>query len=136
MHDKFFNQPAIKNFYKTYNRKDYQSYEPDKDITESGSIGSEDHFDIFIFRNKKVVGGEAFQKISIGQDMRKENKKDTYYLGHNEQAREITLLNFIEGKNDESEFEYHDFTNHLLSKIYASIARGVKTGNAQLNFKI
>ena len=208
MHDKFFNQPAIKNFYKTYNRKDYQnfgeldayillqlmqdknvvttgsinlqqnsfsrrgwfdlpadtykgngrvrhervniqvshflniqvhsyqSYEPGKDITESGSIGSEDHFDIFIFRNKKVVGGEAFQKISIGQDMRKENKKDTYYLGHNEQAREITLLNFIEGKNDESEFEYHDFTNHLLSKIYASIARGVKTGNAQLNFKI
>ncbi len=114
----------------------YQSYEPGKDIAGPGSIGGEDHFDIFIFRNKKIVGGPAFAKISIGKEMRKDNKKDSYYLGHNERAREITLLNFIEGKNDASEFIHHDFTNKLLSNIYASIAQGTQTGNAQLNFKL
>ena len=114
----------------------YQSYEFGKDKTKAGDIGSEDHFDIFIFRNKKIVGGEAFQKISIGQKMKEDNKKDSYYLGHNEKAREVTLLNFVESKNDESEFEHHDFTNKLLSNIYASIAQGTQTGNSQLTFKI
>ncbi|MBI4991894.1 MAG: Gfo/Idh/MocA family oxidoreductase [Candidatus Harrisonbacteria bacterium] len=114
----------------------YQSYEPSKDATEIGSLGSEDHFDIFIFRNKKMVGGKPFLKISVGGEMEENHKKDSYYLGHNEQAREITLLNFIEGKPDESEFQYHDFTNQLLSNIYASIAQGAQTGNQQLTFKI
>ena len=113
----------------------YQSYESGKDAVEIGSLGSEDHFDIFIFRNKKMVGGESFLKISVGGEMKEKNKSDSYYLGHNEQAREMTLLNFIEGKPDGSEFQYHDFTNQLLSNIYASIVRGVQTGNPQLTFK-
>ena len=68
--------------------------------------------------------------------MRKNNSKDSYYLGHNEQAREITFLNFIEDKNDESELERHALTNQLLSNIYASIINGGQTGNPQLTFKI
>ena len=56
--------------------------------------------------------------MSVGEEMKEKNKKDSSYLGHNEQAREITLLNFIKGKNDESEFKHHDFTNQLLSNIY------------------
>lgn len=114
----------------------YQSYEMDKDIEGPESVGSEDHFDVFIFRNKKIVGGEAFLKLSIGKEMKENNKQNSYYLGHNELAREITLLNFIEGKNDESEFEYHDLTNQLLSNIYASIAQGTQKGNAELTFTL
>jgi predicted dehydrogenase len=114
----------------------YQSYEAGKDRAEPGSIGSEDHFDIFIFRNKKVIGGEAFHKVSVGKDMRKDNREDDYYLGHNERAREVTLLNFLEGKNDESELRHHGFTNQLLSNIYSSIAQGKKTGNSQLTFQV
>lgn len=114
----------------------YQSDAPDNKEIETGETGSEDHFDIFIFRNKKMVGGEAFKKISIGKNMKRENEEDSYYLGHNEKAREITFLNFIEGNNDESEFERHALTNKLLSNIYASIAQGVATGNPQLVLKI
>jgi predicted dehydrogenase len=114
----------------------YQSHEPDQDAAEFGDVGSEDHFDIFIFRNKKIVGGEAFQKISIGKEMREQNSTDTYYLGHNERAREITLLNFIEGADDESEFKYHNCTNQLLSHIYESMAQGAQTGNAQITYKL
>lgn len=114
----------------------YQSDESDKTRLESGSIGSEDHFDIFIFRNKKIVGGEALQKITLGKEMKENNTGDRYYLGHNELAREITLLNFIEGKEDESEFRNHNFTNQLLSNIYVSIAQETQTGNAQIKFKL
>ena len=114
----------------------YQSYESNKEISRAGTIGSEDHFDIFIFRNKKIVGGEAFQKISIGGNMRKENQEDSYYLGHNERAREETFLSFIENKNDESEFSHHDLTNQLLSNIYVSIAKGANDGDPQLISKI
>ena len=114
----------------------YQSYEVDKETAALGNVGSEDHFDVFVFRNKRMVGGEAFQKISVGREMKENNSGDSYYLGHNEQAREVTLLHFIEGRNDESEFEQHNFTNQLLSNIYASIAQGTQTGNAQLNFEL
>lgn len=114
----------------------YQSYEAGKEVAPAGVIGSEDHFDIYIFRNKGLIGGEAFTKISIGGDMKKENKKDKYYIGHNEKARETTLLNFIEGKNDGSELVSHKFTNQLLSNIYGSIAQGNMTGNSQLAFRI
>ncbi len=114
----------------------YQSYELGKETSEIGNIGNEDHFDIFIFRNKKIVGGEGWRKLSLGGEMRKQNRQDSYYLGHNEQAREITLLNFIKGADDESEFQHHDFTNHLLSNIYKSIAQGAQTGNPQTIFKI
>lgn len=115
----------------------YQAYEPKNDVVgPRGDVGSQDHFDIFVFRNKKIVGGEAFLKLPIGGEMKKANEDDSYYLGHNEQARETTFLNFIEGKDDASEFMYHRFTNQLLSNIYASIAQGKQTGNAQLTFSI
>ncbi len=114
----------------------YQSGEPAEAVTEAGDVGSKDHFDISIYRNSKMVGGEAFSKICVGKDMKKRHGQDTSYLGHNEHARETTLLNFIEGNNDESVFEKHAFTNQLLSSIYASIARGAQTGNSQLIFKV
>ncbi len=111
----------------------YQSSEPE---IKTGETGNEDHFDIYIFRNTKIVGGKAFQKISVGRKMKDLNAGDTYYLGHNEKAREMTLLNFIEGKDDESELQYHDLTNKLLSNIYRSIAQETQTGNSQMIFKI
>ncbi len=110
----------------------YQAYEAKDFDGDMGGAGSKDHFDIYIFRNTKLVGGEALSKISLGRLMREEDGGDAYYLGHNERAREITLLNFIEGENDESEFQYHDFTNKLLSQIYTSIAQGAETGKAEV----
>lgn len=114
----------------------YQSCETGKETVEQGSVGSEDHFDIFIFRNKRIIGGENFAKFSIGKKMKECHQADSYYLGHNEQARETTLLNFIEGKDDGSELQHHKFTNQLLSNIYMSIAQGVRTGNTQLTFLV
>lgn len=102
----------------------YQSYESNKkkNVIFSG-VGNEDHFDVYFFRNKGLVGGKSFEKISFGEEMKKSNKRDNYYLGHNEKAREMTLLNFIRNKRDESELKKHLITNLLLSGIYASIVK-------------
>ncbi|OGZ95230.1 MAG: hypothetical protein A3I44_04455 [Candidatus Sungbacteria bacterium RIFCSPLOWO2_02_FULL_51_17] len=110
----------------------YQSSEKGTDTREPGSIGSDDHFDVLIFRNKKIIGGEDFVKYSIGEEMRSRNRMDPYYLGHNEQARETTMINFIEGNDDESELPHHKFTNQLLSTMYASIAQRATTGAAEI----
>ncbi|MDE1970711.1 MAG: Gfo/Idh/MocA family oxidoreductase [Patescibacteria group bacterium] len=112
----------------------YQSHEPSLAVVEEGGVGSDDHFEILVFRNKKIVGGEVFQKINMGKEMRELHGNDAYYFGHNENAREVTLLNFIEANPDDSEFVLHGFTNQLLSHIYQSIAQGANTGNAQLTF--
>ncbi len=114
----------------------YQSGESNVNSKNHENVGDENHFDIYIFRNKKIVGGRGFTKFFIGKELLKQNENDSYYLGHNEKAREMTLLNFIEGKSDESEFQYHDFTNQLLANIYASIAKEGKTGNTALTFKV
>ena len=48
----------------------YQSHEVGKGTAESGTVGGEDHFDILIFRNKHLVGGDAFQQVSLGKEMK------------------------------------------------------------------
>ena len=114
----------------------YQSYEIGKGEMEPGGFGSEDHFDIYIYRNQGIVGGKPFEKISFGGEMKKKNTTDKYYIGHNEQAREKTLLNFIKSESDESEFLKHNMTNKLLSNIYLSIYNDLKYGNSHRVFKI
>jgi len=114
----------------------YQSVEKNAEGIEPGDVGSEDHFDISIFRNTKMVGGKSFEKFSFGKEMKELNKENASYLGHNEKARETTLLNFVEEKEDTSEFRHHKFTNQLLSGIYSSMAEGVITGNPQVAMAI
>ncbi len=117
----------------------YQSFESkkkDEEVIEQGDTGDKDHFDIYIFRNSNIIGGTSFTKISLGKNMKEENKNDSYYLGHNELAREKILLNFIEQKDDDSELQYHEFTNKILSNLYLSMAKDFKTSNSQVVFKV
>ncbi len=114
----------------------YQSYEAGhKDIDLEG-VGNEDHFDIYIFRNNKIIGGKSFEKISVGESMKKQNLNDEHYLGHNEKGREITLVNFLENNCDNSEFENHELTNKLLSNIYLSMANEFCSGNSKITFNL
>ncbi len=113
-----------------------QSYQAGKRDNDSIGFGNEDHFDIYFFRNKEIVGGKSFEKIELGEEMRKRNTKDKDYLGHNEKGRESILLSFINGKDNESMLEKHNLTNYFLSHIYQSMAKGHKTGNSQHEFKL
>ena len=114
----------------------YQSYEIGKKDVYVDGAGNEDHFDIYIFRNSKIAGGRSFEKITLGETMKKENQNDRYYIGHNEKGREKTLRNFIEGNNDSSELENHNTTNKFLSNIYLSLAKGHQTDNSKVQFNL
>ncbi|MCQ3974411.1 MAG: hypothetical protein DPW09_13270 [Anaerolineae bacterium] len=101
----------------------YQSYEVGKKDVITTGAGHEDHFDIFIFRNSGLVGGQPLAKFSLGEEVRREHSQDSSYLGHNEQAREALFLDFLEGRPSPSHFSTHGLTNKLLSKIYECIVK-------------
>jgi len=100
----------------------YQSYEVGKQAANTTGAGHEDHFDIYIFRNSKIIGGKTLEKISLGEEARVRHRDDPSYLGHNEAARERNFLDFLEGRAGVSHFTGHGLTNKLLSKIYECIA--------------
>jgi hypothetical protein len=100
----------------------YQAYEVGKQAANTTGAGHEDHFDIYIFRNSKIIGGKTLEKIRLGEEARDSHRDDPSYLGHNEAARERNFLDFLEGRTGVSYFASHCLTNRLLSKIYECIA--------------
>jgi hypothetical protein len=107
----------------------YQSYETGKQDSKIEGAGHEDHFDIYIFRNSAVVGGTALEKFSLGEATRRTNQDPSFCLSHNEKAREVNFLNFLEGKPGTSSLVTQRMTNRLLSLIYECL---VKESNGEL----
>jgi hypothetical protein len=107
----------------------YQSYEVKRKDVETEGAGHEDHFDIYIFRNSGVVGGKPLEKLQIGEGAKKDHLDDPSYLGHNENARERNLVDFLQGRRNGLSFETHHLTNKLLSKLYECV---VRENNGQL----
>jgi hypothetical protein len=101
----------------------YQSYEVGKRDVETKGAGNEDHFDIYVFRNSGVVGGRPLEKRSLGELSRRCHQGDAGYLGHNEEAREVGFVDFLEGRPGAQDFATHYATNLLLSKLYECMAR-------------
>jgi hypothetical protein len=100
----------------------YQAYEIGKKDVETTGAGHVDHFDVYIFRNCEVIGGQPLEKIRLGERGQHE-LDDPNCLGHNERAREVNLLDFLVGRPSSSPFTAHRLTNKLLSKIYECIVR-------------
>jgi hypothetical protein len=101
----------------------YQSHEIGKKDVETTGAGNEDHFDIYVFRNSGVVRGEPLVKLSLGEIIRRRHCGDEAFLGHNEEAREVGLVDFLKGRPGEQDFATHYLTNKLLSKMYECMAR-------------
>lgn len=76
----------------------YQSKEI-KDRTANLSleeeIGGLEHFDIHIYRNSDLIGGEPHEVIKLGDLYSDKEKKDI--LGYNELSREVYIRNFLKG---------------------------------------
>ncbi|HMY16684.1 MAG TPA: hypothetical protein PKA58_10225 [Polyangium sp.] len=79
--------------------------------------GQRDHFDLYVFRNIAVCGGEAFTKLSFGQ------AQGTRWRSHNEAAREELLLSFLRGEETGSELSSHLTTVQLVSYLYELVAK-------------
>jgi predicted dehydrogenase len=102
----------------------YQSYETHRRDVDTEGAGHEDHFDIYIFRNSGVVGGQPLEKIGLGEAARRAQAGDASYLGHNENAKEINFVHFLEGNSDGLGLATHRLTNKLLSYLYQCIVAG------------
>jgi hypothetical protein len=101
----------------------YQAYEVGKQDIETEGAGHEDHFEVHIYRNSGVVGGKPLEKFNIGAQARREHGQETAFLGHNERAREIHFLDFLERRPGRSHFTTHRRTARLLSAICEALAK-------------
>lgn len=108
----------------------YQSYEVGKRDVETEGAGHEDHFEVDIYRNSGVVGGKPFETFNIGAQSRHDASGDKTFLGHNEHARELHFLDFLECRPGPSHFNSHRMTVQLLSGICEALAH-VQAGNPQ-----
>ena len=108
----------------------YQAYEiSDKEKTLNNDIGSIEHFEIYIFRNSKIIGGKPFEKINIANLSEKDKE---YFYGYNEKARENCFISFLNNSNQDSDLLKHKVSIELVSKAYEIIA----TKSKILNFQI
>jgi len=73
------------------------------DCKTEEQFGGLEHFDIYIYRNVDLIGGEPFEKISLG-DLYTEKEKENI-LGFNELSREHYLTNFLKGKCDRGDIK-------------------------------
>lgn len=74
-----------------------------KDFLEEEKYGGLEHFDIDIYRNTDIIGGEPYQRISLGNLYKEEEKKNI--LGYNELSREQYLTNFLSGKCEKGDIK-------------------------------
>lgn len=73
------------------------------DCKTEEQFGGLEHFDIYIYRNVDLIGGEPFEKISLGDLYTDKEKKNI--LGFNELSREHYLTNFLKGKCDRGDIK-------------------------------
>lgn len=100
----------------------YQSKQIGEQSISSYEAGGNNHFDIYIFRNSNLIGGEAFEKIEYGSDDLMKTRESSY-LGHNEYARFKLLDELMYNLPSNSEIADHLATNKLLSEIYKNHSR-------------
>ncbi|MEZ4669342.1 MAG: Gfo/Idh/MocA family oxidoreductase [Anaerolineae bacterium] len=110
----------------------YQAYEVGKKDVEVEGAGHEDHFEVDIYRNSGVVGGQPLEKFDIGSQARREHSDDSAFLGHNEYARELHFLDFLERRPGPSHFSTHGLSVRLLSGMCEALAIGQQGDYSQV----
>jgi hypothetical protein len=94
---------------------------PIKEATKIGTPRQENRFDITICRNAALVGGQAFEEISLpGGVPRDGDRTETGLL---RQAREEIMALWMSGLGTGSELQSHRSTIKMLAKIYESMFR-------------
>lgn len=105
----------------------YQAYEiSDNEKPHNNDVGSIEHFDIYVFRNAKLIGGKPFEFINIASLSEKDKK---YFFGYNEKARENCFLSFLDNTNQDSDLLKHKKSIELVSKAYEIMATKSKILN-------
>lgn len=96
----------------------YQAKEVSEQVGQPYEPGDKNHFDIYIYRNSKLIGGEPFEVLRYGGLETMQHRGDGSYLGHNESARYVTLDELMYGLPSNSELKTHLGTNRLMSVMH------------------
>lgn len=105
----------------------YQAYEiADRDKFLKNGVGSVEHFDIYVFRNSELIGGETIEKFDIATLSEKDKK---YFSGYNEKARENCFINFLLNIDDSSDLLEHKTSIEILEKAYEMISKKENVSN-------
>ena len=96
----------------------YQAVEIADQSKHYSNPGDKNHFDIYIFRNSNLIGGEPFEVIKFGANDNHRHVDNLGYLGHNEEARYRTMDELMYGQPSNSELEQHIETNKMLAAIH------------------
>ena len=105
----------------------YQAYEiNDSEQFLNNHIGSVEHFDIYIFRNSKIIGGKPFELIDIATLSEKDKE---FFHGYNEKARENCFLSFLNNSNCDSDLLNHKNSIEIVQKAYEIMATKSKESN-------
>lgn len=90
-----------------------------KERDASTQAGAVEHFEVYVFRNTDLIGGQPFERIDI-QSLA--HLRGPEALGFNEQAREQSIMSFLTGDTATSDLLDHDLSIGLLASIYGSLA--------------
>lgn len=92
-------------------------------VEPTWAVGGLEHFEIFVFRNTSVIGGLPFERIELGAN----STLSSGYIGHNEEARNHCLSDFLNPSSDFkvsiSDIQTHAYTNWLLSQIHLATCK-------------
>lgn len=86
---------------------------------ESG-VGSEDHLNVYIFRNEKIIGGKPLEIIDFSAKGKKQSEKFIDYIGHNEFSRYAVYKKMINKSASSALIQHQLLTNKLISYIHRS----------------
>lgn len=95
----------------------YQSYDRTEIEPLHTGIGHYDHFDVLLFRNRGLIGGESFEQVRFGPLV-----EGAHAPTLQDKAREALFLDFLDRRASVSDFSTHRRTNAILAAVYESLA--------------
>ena len=110
----------------------YQAKEIKDRIEGETCVGEVEHFDVYVFRNVDLIGGQPMEKFTL-QDIFQNQEQ---MRGYNENARENCFKEFINEKVTGNPLEEHKLGILLLYKAYESLCNRYEGGQKCINFSI
>lgn len=102
----------------------YQAVEVGDDDSQYSGVGSKNHFDIYIFRNSKLIGGKSLEVVKYGKfDSEQHSGDGMHYIGQNEQPRFRAIEELLSNTPSWSSLEDHAVTNKLMTVLYSNQAK-------------
>jgi len=105
------------------------------DHTDAGGLH---HFEILIFRNTGLIGGEPFQRVTLNDLPPHRYSNASYFsTGHVERSKENCLIDFLtSNRKGESDLARHALSIRILSQAYLALSKQTTEEKKSVRFDI